>query len=116
MAQSVVVVGETPIPPHERLPTVAVRVHDDQGIPIVGAAATAGESRVVSDSSGILRVRWQGETIPISVEADGFFPAAVAVDVFQEEPFELALRPVVLRGAVIDGARFGLPGGLGVTR
>ncbi|MCY4370864.1 MAG: hypothetical protein OXF41_15940 [bacterium] len=109
MAQSVVVVGETPIPPAERLPTVAVRVHDDQGIPIVGAAATAGESRVVSDSSGLLRVRWQGETLPISVEAEGFFPAAVAVDGFQEEPFELTLRPVVLRGAVIDGARFGLP-------
>lgn len=109
MAQSVVVVGEAPIPPPERLPTVAVMVHDDQGIPIVGARGTAGDSRVVSDASGILRVRWQGATIPISVEAEGFFPAAVAVDGFQEEPFELALRPVVLRGAVIDEAGFGLP-------
>ena len=109
MAQSVVVVGEVPIPPPERLPTVAVRVHDDQGMPIVGAEGAAGDSRVVSDASGILRVRWQGETIPISVEAPGFFPAAIAVDGYQEEPFELALRPVVLRGAVIDQAEFGLP-------
>ena len=109
MAQSVVVVGETPIPPAERFPTVAVRVYDDQGFPIVGAEGIAGDTRVVSDSSGILRVRWQGETLSISVEAEGFFPAAIAVDSFQEDPFELALRPVVLRGAVIDQANFGIP-------
>lgn len=110
MAQSVVVVGEAPIPPPGRVPTVAVQVLDHDGNPIAGARATAGDSVEESDTSGLVRVRWYGEVLSISVEAEGFFPAALAVDGVREEPFELSLRPVVLRGAILDRAEFGLPG------
>ena len=98
MAQSVVVVGETPLPPPDPVPMVAVQVNDKEGAPIVGALGIAGDSRVLSDDSGLIHVRWAGQLLPVSVEAEGFFPAALAVDGFQEEPFELTLRPVCFAG------------------
>lgn len=88
---------------------VSVQVYDEDGIPITGARGSAGDARAATDSSGLLRVRWHGDVIPISVEADGFFPAAIAVDAFQEEPYELVLRDVVLRGVVVDDANAGIP-------
>ena len=109
IAQSVVVVGETPVPPASPIPTVAVLVRDDAGTPVPGArAAVVDGDRMISDDAGMIRVRWAGESVSVSVEADGFFPAAIAVDEFQEEPLDLVLRPVVLRGAVIDSGGFGL--------
>ena len=108
MAQSVVVVGETPIPPPGRIATVAVQVHDDLGSPIVGAQATSRDGLTVSDAAGLLHVRWDGEPVSVSIRAEGFFPAAIAVDRFRDDPLELVLRPVVLRGAVLDRGGFGL--------
>ncbi len=109
MAQSVVVVGETPIPPRESVPTVAVKVFDEDRVPIAGATGMVGDERFVTDLSGLFRVRWRGDVIPVSVEAEGFFPAALAIDAFQEEPLELVLRAVVLRGFVLDGSNSGIP-------
>lgn len=109
MAQSVVVIGETPIPPPERVPTVAVQVSDEAGVPIAAATGTVGEVRVVTDAAGMFRVRWQGDVVQVSVKADGFFPAALAIDAFQEEPLELVLRDVVLRGFVLDESNTGIP-------
>ena len=88
---------------------VTIQVHDDQGLPILGAEATGDDFRLTSDESGQLHVRWEGEAISVSVRATGFFPAAVAVEEFHDEPVELELRPAVLRGAVLDSSGFGLP-------
>ena len=108
MAQSVVVVGETPIPPPGRTATVAIQVQDDRGDPVVGAQAKAKDSRMVTDGTGLVHVRWKGEPVSVSIEAEGFFPGAVAVEGFQDDPLELVLRPVVLRGAIVDQRGFGL--------
>ena len=108
MAQSVVVVGETPIPPPGRIPTVAVQVQDDRGDPVVGAQAKATDSRMVTDGTGLVHVRWEGEPISVSIEAEGFFPGAVTVEGFQDDPLEVVLRPVVLRGAIVDRGGYGL--------
>ena len=108
MAQSVVVVGETPIPPPGPIPTVAVQVHDDGGNPITGARALVKDIRIVTDDAGLVQIRWEGEPVSVSVEAEGFFPGAIAVEGFQEDPLALVLRPVVLRGAVLDRGGFGL--------
>ena len=109
LAQSVVVVGEAPIPPPSEVPTVAILVKDDAGEPIVGALADTEYGQEATDRSGVFRVRWEGEPTSASVQAQGFFPGAVEVDSFQDEPVELALRPVVLRGTVVDSQGFGLP-------
>ena len=109
MAQSVVVVGEGPIPPPGETAIVTIQVQDDQGLPISGAEATADDFNSISDEAGQVHVRWQGEPISVSVRAEGFFPAAVGVDEFQHEPLELALRPAVLRGAVLGPGEFGVP-------
>ena len=108
MAQSVVVVGEAPVPPPGRVPMVAVQVQDDLGVPIIGARAKVSGNRLVTDDSGVIQVRWEGVPFSVSVEAEGFFPGAVAVEAFQKNPLELMLRPVVLRGTVVDGNGFGL--------
>ena len=109
LAQSPVVVGEAPIPPISEVPTVAILVKDDVGAPIVGALADTEHGPEVTDGSGVFRVRWEGRSTSASVQAQGFFPGAVVVDVFQDEPLELALRPIVLRGVVADNQGFGLP-------
>ena len=110
MAQAVVVVGEAPLPSASPVPMVKLLVTDDDGVPLDGARVMTGDARIATDDAGLVGVRWEGEQISISVEATGFFPGAVAVDEFQEEPLELVLRPVVLRGAVLDAGGFGLPG------
>ena len=109
MAQSVVVVGETPIPPPGETAIVTIQVRDEQGLPLGGASATANDFRSISDEAGQVHVRWEGEPISVSVRAEGFFPAAVAVEEFHGAPLELVLRPAVLRGAVLDPSDIGLP-------
>ena len=108
MAPSVVVVGETAIPPPGPVATVAIQVQDDGGTPIAGAQATANDVRMVSDGAGLVHVRWEGVPVSVSIEAEGFFPAAIAVDGYHDDPLDLALRPVVLRGVVLDPGGFGL--------
>ena len=109
MAQSVVVAGESAIPPPGETAMVTIQVQDDRGLPIGGAEASADDLLLVSDEAGQVQVRWEGDSISVSVRAEGFFPAAVAVDEYHEEPLELALRPAVLRGAVLAPGNFGLP-------
>ena len=109
LAQSVVVVGEAPVPPPSQVPTLAIRVSDGNGNPIAGAWADTRYGTESTDQEGVFRMRWEGEPVSVSVEAPGFFPGAIAVEEFQDDYVELALRPVVLRGAVMDRQGFGLP-------
>ena len=112
--QSVVMVGETPVPPPRAVPVVTVLVTNDFGDPIPGAAVIAGRGELVTDEQGRAGVEWEGRDISVQVKAPGFFPSGLAVKEFREEPYELKLRPVLLRGAVLDRAGNGL-GGATVT-
>jgi len=112
LAQSVVVVGEAPVPPPSQVPTLAIRVSDGNGYPIAGALADTRYGTERTDQEGIFRMRWEGDPVSVSVEATGFFPGAIAVEEFQDDYVELALRPVVLRGAIVDRQGFGLPAAL----
>ena len=49
VAQSVVVVGETPLPPPTDVPMVTVAVVDDLGDPVTGATVVSEDQRAVSD-------------------------------------------------------------------
>ena len=109
MAQSAVVAGDAPLPSPTPVPVVNVLVTDGEGGPVAGALVKVREGRTATDEAGLAGVRWEGEQVSVSVEAAGFFPGAVAVESFQDEPLELQLRPVVLRGAVLDRSGFGLP-------
>ena len=109
MAQSAVVVGDAPLPSPTPVPVVNVLVTDGEGGPVAGALVKVREGRTGTDEAGLAGVRWEGEQVSVSVEAAGFFPGAVAVESFQDDPLELELRPVVLRGAVLDPNGFGLP-------
>ena len=109
MAQSVMVAGDAPLPSPSPVPMVKVLVTDGEGGPVPGALVKVREARTATDGAGLADVRWEGEQVSVSVEATGFFPGAVAVESFQEQPLELELRPVVLRGAVLDPGGFGLP-------
>lgn len=108
--QSVVMVGETPVPPPQAVPVVTVRVTNDFGDPIPGAEVVAGGGEQVTDDQGQASLEWEGRDISVQVKAPGFFPSGLAVKEFREEPYELKLRPVLLRGVVLDLAGNGLAG------
>ena len=112
VTQSIVVVGESPLPPASDIPIVSISVVDDEGAPVVGATirVAADDQRTVSDALGLATIEWHGQPVSVSVDAAGFFPGAVAVEAFDDEAFALALRPVVLRGTVSDSSGFGLGG------
>ena len=110
VAQSVVVVGEMPLPPPADVPMVTVAVVDELGDPVTGATVISEDQRAVSDDLGLAAFEWRGRPVSVLIEASGFFPGAVAVEEFNEVAFELALRPVVLRGSVTDASGFGLGG------
>lgn len=112
VAQSPVVVGETPLPPPAEIPIVSIAVLDELGIPLQGATVESEDQTVLSDDSGMASLEWRGKPVSVSITAEGFFPGAVAVDEFAEEAFELQLRPVVLRGTVTDSSGFGLGGSM----
>ncbi len=104
------VVGESPIPPPTNIPVVPVAVVDELGDPVPAALMTVGEQVVEADDLGVGLVEWQGRPMNVSIQAPGFFPGAVAVEQFTNEPVSLELRPVVLRGTVTDSAGYGLSG------
>lgn len=108
--QSVVMVGETPVPPPQASPVVTVLVVDDLGDPIPGAEVATGELQLETDEQGQAGLEWEGNDFSVQVKAPGFFPSGLAVKEFQEEPLELQLRPVLLRGAVLDPSGYGLAG------
>lgn len=108
--QSVVMVGETPVPPPQASPVVTVLVVDGTGDPIPGAEVAAGELQLETDEQGQAGLEWEGNDFSVQVKAPGFFPSGLAVKEYQEEPLELQLRPVLLRGAVLDASGYGLAG------
>lgn len=108
--QSVVMVGETPVPPPQATPVVTVLVVDDSGDPIPGAEVAAEGLQLETDEQGQAGLEWEGDDFSVQVKAPGYFPSGLAVKEFQEEPLQLALRPVLLRGAVLDSSGYGLAG------
>ena len=110
VAQSIVVIGETPLPPPADIPTVWVAVLDDADEPVAGATIISEDQSTVSDETGLAMLDWRGQPMSVSIEAEGFFPGGVRIEEFDESAFELALRPVVLRGTVKDSSGFGLGG------
>lgn len=110
MSQTVAGAGEGPIPPPARIPVVTVAVLDEAGHPIADAVLTFADETVEADAAGLAPVAWRGEPVTVNIVAPGFFPGAVAVETFSDEPVSYALRPVVLRGTVVDGGGHGLAG------
>ncbi len=110
VAQSIVVIGETPQPPPADIPMVSIAVLDDVGEPVAGAAVLSGDQITESDELGMASIEWRGEAVSVTIEAAGFFNGAVQVEAFDEDGFELVLRPVVLRGTITDSSGFGLGG------
>lgn len=108
--QSVVMVGETPVPPPQATPVVTVLVVDNSGDPIPGAAVEAEGLQLETDEQGQAGLEWEGDDFSVQVKAPGYFPSGLAVKEFQEEPLQLQLRPVLLRGAVLDSSGYGLAG------
>ena len=110
VAQSVVVIGETPLPPAADIPVVPISVIDDLGEPVSGATVLSDDQRTTTDGQGMATIEWRGQAVSVSVQAGGFFNGAIAVDAYDDDAFELELRPVVLRGTVTDSSGFGLGG------
>ncbi len=110
LSQSVAGVGEGPIPPADAFPVVSIAVVDDSGEPVANALLTVADATVQADVSGIGALVWQGRPITVNISAPGFFPGAVEVAEFLEEPLLYSLRPVVLKGSVTDGKGEGLAG------
>ncbi|MDH3499280.1 MAG: hypothetical protein OEM97_04090 [Acidimicrobiia bacterium] len=99
---SAVVIGESPLPPLTNIPVVPVAVVDETGEPVPEAMITVGDEVFEVDTLGVGLVEWQGRPMNVSIRAPGFFPGALAVEEFSNEPIALELRPVVLRGTVTD--------------
>lgn len=110
MSQSVAGVGEGPIPPASAVPVVSVVVTDEIGVPVPNATLTYADESVMAGPTGIGEVAWRGDPVTVNINAPGFFPGAVEVTAFSEEPLSLSLRPVVLRGTVVDAEGYGLAG------
>lgn len=110
VAQSVLVVGESPLPPTSDVPLVVLTVVDDLGVPVAGATVVARDQRTVSDLLGMAAIEWRGEPVSVSIEAAGFFSGAVLVEEFSDAAYQLELRPRVLRGTIIDPSGFALGG------
>ena len=64
VSQSIVVVGETPLPPASDIPFVTISVIDDEGIAVSGASVrvSADDQETVSDEMGLATIpmAWQG--------------------------------------------------------
>jgi hypothetical protein len=110
MSQSVAGVGEGPIPLADAIPMVSVYVTDEIGTPVPNALLSYANESVEADRSGVGEVAWRGDPLTVNINAPGFFPGAVEVVAFSEEPVTYSLRPVVLRGTVMDSAGYGLAG------
>lgn len=112
---SVVGVGETPVP-EQQVPAsgrqLVVAVVDPSGTPLPGATVTftdpAGGHIVLSDNEGMAAFNWTVGPVSISAELVGLLPGEAVVVERPEEPFSLALHPVVLRGVVTDPAGYQL--------
>ena len=96
---SAVVFGESPIPPPTDIPMVPIAVLDDAGSPVPSAQLLAGEESVPVDESGVGFIEWQGRPFNVSIEAPGFFPGAVAVSEFSDEPVPVPIHLLRLPGS-----------------
>ena len=55
-----------------------------------------------TDAAGIASTVWNDEPIAVAAAAPGFHDVTTSLDVFSDEPLQIALEPVVLTGRITD--------------
>lgn len=106
---SMVVVGETPMPPMPPPPQISVLVVDDDGEPVPAAAVVFGGHTTTTDGLGAATSVWEDEPIAVSAVAPGYQTTNASIDTYSIEPLEIRLDPVVLTGRVVTADGVGLP-------
>ena len=112
-------IGESPAVSQE-LPAstrqLIVSVIDERGTPLEGAVVSftdAGGTHVaVSDPEGLAAFDWIQGPVTVVADAPGLLPGEAVVVERPDDPFSLALHPVVLRGTVTDEGGYPLAGAL----
>ncbi len=95
------VVGESVRQPDPPPPTVEVRVTATDNLqPVPGATVSFGEQSVATSEDGLAAGVWAGQPISVGVTAPGFVPSRIDVVEMADEPVEVSLQPVQLRGVV----------------
>ncbi len=95
------VVGESVRQPEPAPPTVQVHVTaNDNLMPVPGATVMFGEDAVATGEDGIAAGAWHGEPVSIGVTAPGFVASSIDVVAFPDEPVDVGLQPIQLRGLV----------------
>lgn len=107
---SMLVVGETPAPPPPPPPRISIAVVDDAGISLAGAQVDFQGFATETDTSGIASTIWEDVPIVVVAAAPGFLETTANLDVFSDDPLEVALQPVVLTGRVTDADGDGIEG------
>lgn len=107
---SMLVVGETPVPPPPPPPSIAVAVVDDGGESMAGVQVDFQGLITETDAAGIASTIWNDEPIAVVAAAPGFHEATASLDVFSDEPLQIALEPVVLTGRITDTDGDGIEG------
>ena len=96
-------------------PLLQVKVIDDRGDPVAKARVRFdGSTAMVTADDGLVSVPWLGEPVEVIAAARGFTPATLVVEQRRQEPLEMPIDPVVLRGRVTTEAGAAL-GGATVT-
>jgi len=110
---SLVVVGEG-VPPAPSIPEIQVMVVDTSGDPVSSAEVSFGSLGTAdTDQGGRAISEWPRKPLTISAEAAGFHPGSIEVlELPDTRLVQLELAPVILRGIVRNGERYGLPGAL----
>jgi hypothetical protein len=92
-------------------PLLQVKVIDDRGEPVAKAKVRFdGATPMVTADDGLASVPWLGEPVEVTAAARGFTPTALVVERRWEQPLELAIEPVILRGRVTNDDGAGLAG------
>ncbi len=92
-------------------PLLQVKVIDDRGDPVAKARVRFdGATPMITANDGLVSVPWLGDPVEVVAAARGFTPATLVVDQRRQEPLELPIDPVVLRGRVTTDEGAGLGG------
>jgi hypothetical protein len=98
---SMVVVGETPTPLPPPPPLISVIVVDEAGDTLAGAQVDFQGLTTEADAAGMASTIWEDETIVVTAAAPGFHEVTANLEVFSDDPMEIALEPVVVTGRVV---------------
>ena len=92
-------------------PLLQVKVIDERGDPVAKARVRFdGSTAMVTADDGLVSVPWLGEPVEVIAAARGFTPATLVVEQRRQEPLEMPIDPVVLRGRVTTEAGAALGG------